>query len=551
VEQPPPAARKQVPEDIPLLESLKRRPVVPVALAYGGGCVLSLWSAATPFPAAVAGFIAAVAAAAAFVRGRQGWIILLAAMALLGFGRAALVRLPGPADPSLYAGRRGTVVLEGWVASEPELSRRRATFVLRAESLWSEGRESRVNGFVQVLLPVPAGREKTLPDYGRRVRVDGHLASPSGPREPGGFSYRAYLARQGIFSVLYAAPTSVKILTSRAGNPAVTAAIRARKWLNTLFMERLPAREAGLVSGMLLGSYSMVPDDLLENFRRSGTLHLLAASGFNCALIVLICWRWLLLPLGAPRAFSLLVVIGLVIFYVLMVGGKPSIVRAGVGATLYLLALLLGRPADVVSVLFGTVLIILLWNPVAVADVGFQLSFAAVGSIIAFVPRLSSLSRLTVRDDTPSGQTPPARKVGRFIAGHFRDVALVTVAATLATAPILAYHFNRVSLVSLPANLAVALLAETLFAAGVALAFLFWLPGAGWLLSRAVEWLASATAAVVDALGSLPMAEIHWPTPGLPAIASWYVLMAAVWWLLQTADPRGVPQKAKTPEHSR
>jgi competence protein ComEC len=130
-------------------------------------------------------------------------------------------------------------------------------------------------------------------------------------------------------------------------------------------------------------------------------------------------------------------------------------------------------------------------------------------------------------------------------------VALVTVAATLATAPILAYHFNRVSLVSLPANLAVALLAETLFAAGVALAFLFWMPGAGWLLARAVEWLASATAAVVDTLGSLPMAEIHWPTPGLPAIASWYVLMAAVWWLLQTADPRGVPQKAKTPEHSR
>ncbi|BCW98802.1 MAG: hypothetical protein KatS3mg024_1629 [Armatimonadota bacterium] len=532
-------------------ESLKSRPVVPVALAYGGGCALSLWSAATPFPAAVAGCIAAVAAVAAFARGHQGWTILLAAMALLGFGRAATVRLPGPADPSLHAGRIGTVVLEGWVSSEPELSRRRATFVLMAESLWSERQESRVDGAVQVVLPVPAGRESALPDYGRRVRVGGQLVLPFGPREPGGFSYRAYLARQGIFCVLRAAPASVKVLTSRAGNPAVAAALRARRWLNRLFLERLPAREAGLVSGMLLGSYSMVPEDLLENFRRSGTLHLLAASGFNCGLIVLIFWRWLLFPLGAPRAFSLLLVIALVIFYVLMVGGKPSIMRAGVGATLYLMALLIGRPADMVSVLFGTVFIILLLDPLAIANVGFQLSFAAVGSIIAFVPRLSSLSRLKARDDSPSGQTPPVTLVGRFIVEHFRDVALVTVAATLATAPILAYYFNRVSLVSLPANLAVALLAETLFAAGVALAFLFWIPGAGWLLSRTVEWLASATAAVVDALGSLPMAEIHWPTPGLPAIASWYALMAAVWWLLQTADPRGTRQRAKTPEHSR
>ncbi len=515
--------------------ALTARPVVPAALAYAAGCALALWSSATPLPAALAGLIGAGAAVWAFAGGQRGWSILLAALALLGLGRAAVVRLPGPEDVSRHAGRRSPVVLEGWVASEPELARRRATFVLRAERLLAGGREARVGGFVQVSVPLGSSGEGSLPDYGQRVRVDGRLVLPPGPREPGGFSYRSYLAREGIFSALHAAsPRSVKRLTSRAGNPFTASAVRARKWLARLFAERLPSREAGLVSGMLLGSYSLVEEDLLESFRRSGTLHLLAASGFNCALIVLIFWRWLLAPLGAPRAMSLLLVIGLLIFYVLMVGGKPSIVRAGVGATLYLLALLLGRPSDMVSVLFGTAFLILLADPLAIADVGFQLSFAAVGAIIAFVPRMSSLARLDASADAPDAAPASVwRRARELVTGHFRDVALVTAAATLATAPILAQYFNRVSLVSLPANLAVALLAETLFAAGVALVFLFWMPGAGWLLSEAVRWLASATAGVVSALGGLPFAEIHWPSPGPLGTLSWYALLAAVWWLLR------------------
>jgi len=527
-----------------LPDSLKARPVVPVALAYAAGCALALWSSATPLPAAVAGFIGASAAVAAFVRGYRGWAVLLAAMALLGFGRAALARLPGPEDPSRHAGRRGQLVVEGWAASEPELGGSSAAFTLRAERIIAGGRELPADGYVQVVLPVSGHRVSALPDYGQRIRVGGWLRRPSGPREPGGFSYRAHLARQGVFCVLHAGgPASLKLLTSRAGSPLTAAALRVRRALRGLFAGRLPEREAGLVSGMLLGSYSMVDDGLLEDFRRSGTLHLLAASGFNCALIVLIFWRWLLLPLGAPRAVSLLLVIGLVAFYVLMVGGKPSIVRAGVGAALYLLALLLGRPADMVSVLFGTAFLILLWHPLAIGDVGFQLSFAAVGGIIAFVPRLHSLPPLEPPDRAP-GPAPPRRTVAGFLSAHLRDAALVTAAASLATAPVLAHHFNRVSLVSLPANLAVALLAEALFASGVALAFLFWVPGLGWLLALAVEWLAGATAAVVGALGGLPWAEIHWPSPGPAGMLSWYALLAAAWWALRGSGGPVHPQEA-------
>lgn len=518
------------------------RPIVPVTLAYAAGCVLAIWSGAAPWVGLSVAVIGCAAALSGFAGGQRSWTAILTAAALAGVARTAAVQTPGPWDVSRLAARRTPVVLQGWICEDPVIGQRRVQLRVRVTEIISAHRDTPVTGTVALNLLSPAAamlvRSGGSLEYGQTLRFGGRVSRPSGERNPGEFSHERYLARHGVFSVVWVdSPGAVSLLDIPGGPRIMRTAREVGTALRRFFSERLPVQEAGLVSGMLLGSYTLVPEDLVEDFTRSGTLHLLAASGFNCALIVAIFWHGLLRRFRAPRIPALLLVLGLVGFYALMAGAKPSIVRAGVGAALFLSALMMGRPASMLAVLFGTALIILLAAPLSIADAGFQLSFAAVAGIISLAPAAQAWIS---REPEVEGREPLRRRIRR----HLADVALVTCAATLATLPILAHYFNRVSIVSLPANLAVAALAEWLFVAGTALALLFWIPGVDWLLTKVVFFLASGVVKVVHLMGGLPFAQINVPSPPLAWIAVYYALFAAVVIRLRsarTARPAAVP----------
>lgn len=512
-------------------QSLSQRPIVAVALAFATGCVVSMLSDSTPFSGLAVAALGCAGALWAFWRGQRGWSVLLIGVALLGFARASVQQSPGRWDVSRFAGRRTPVILDGYIASDPQVTPERIRFIFNVTAASAGGHDVPATGRVSVSVrrnALDASRAGMGGlEYGRSLRTRAHLSRPQGPRNPGEFSWAAYLARRGVFaSVWIDNPADLTVFDEAAGPTLAVWAYRVRALLQKTLMRRLPEREAALASGMVLGSYSLVPEDLVNSFTRTGTLHLLAASGYNCALIVTIFWRMLLKRSRAPRALSAASVILLIVFYVLMAGAGPSIVRAGVGASLFMTALLLGRPVDMLSILAGTAAIMLAVDPLSIAGAGFQLSFAAVASIIAFAPQLESLSARFI-PDAPDGRKPP---LSRRIAVHLRDVAIVTTAATVATAPLIANYFNRVSLVSLPANLAVAALAEWLFVATVALSVLSWAPLIGWLLAKMVFALAVAVEAVVGFMGSAAFAEINVRSPGVAGLTIWFALMTVIWW---------------------
>ena len=422
--------------------------------------------------------------------------------------------------------------VSGSIASDPDVRENRVTFLLRVSGARSGLRVLPACGRASVELQA-AGLEGTRLleelEYGRKLVIRGRVSLPRGPERPGGFSLRDYLQRQGAFCLIRTTPRGVTPLNAVEGAAPVRWAYRVRNALMDMLRLRLPEKEAGLVAGMLLGSYTPVPQDLRESFTRTGTLHLLAASGFNCALIVAIFWHALLRRRG-PRVPSVILVMLALGFYVLMAGGKPSILRAGVGACLYLGAILAGRPTSVSAVLFATALAILAWKPLALADVGFQLSFAAVGGIVLFVPPVQK--RLFPDSLQPRHTLSPARRALRAVARSGADVAIVTCAATLSTLPIIAHYFGRVSLVSLPANCAVAALAEWLFIAGVAQSAFFWVPGLDQALTYAVHLLAAMVAWIVQTLGALPFAEARVSPPGPAAMALYYACLLLGWRLI-------------------
>jgi competence protein ComEC len=200
----------------------------------------------------------------------------------------------------------------------------------------------------------------------------------------------------------------------------------------------MPAREAVLARGFVLGEDEQIDEATTEDFRRAGLSHLLAVSGQNVALLVLLAMP-VLAALGLPLRTRLLWVLGLIAVYVPLAGAGPSIQRAGIMGALSVLATLAGRRASRFYALVLAAVALLVLEPGIAADVGWQLSFAAVlGILLLAAPLRAAIA---------------ARIGTRGWRRALAEGAAMTIAATLATAPLIAFHFEAISTMTLVANL--------------------------------------------------------------------------------------------------
>lgn len=200
----------------------------------------------------------------------------------------------------------------------------------------------------------------------------------------------------------------------------------------------MPPREAELARGFVLGQDEGIDARTVEDFRRAGLSHLLAVSGQNVALLALLAMP-ALAALGIPLRMRLVWVLGLIVVYVPLAGAGPSIQRAGTMGALTVLATLAGRRASRFYLLALAAIVTLALDPRIAADVGWQLSFAAVlGILLLATPLRRAISN---RIGTGGWQRTLAEGVG------------MTIAATVATAPLIAFHFGTLSTTTLVANL--------------------------------------------------------------------------------------------------
>ena len=202
--------------------------------------------------------------------------------------------------------------------------------------------------------------------------------------------------------------------------------------------EGAPAREAALARGFVLGEDDGIDPVTEEDFRRAGLSHLLAVSGQNVALLALLAMP-VLAAFGLPLRVRLVWVLGLIAAYVPLAGAGPSIQRAGVMGALNVLALLAGRRTSRLYALAVAAVVTLAIDPRIAADVGWQLSFAALLGILLLAAPLRELL----------GSRREVGAARRALA----DGAAMTIAASLATAPLIAFHFGELSTMAPAANL--------------------------------------------------------------------------------------------------
>lgn len=394
---------------------------------------------------------------------------VLLLVTVLGMGRMlqALPRLPP--DSLAHYNDSGPVLVEGTVVVAPDERDTYTRLRLHAERLTlPTGDQIPVRGDALVYLPpYPAF------SYGDRLQVTGLLATPP---EFADFSYREYLARQGIFSLIRRAQA---VAVGKAlVNPLQASLIAVRRYARGVIGRILHEPAASLLTGILLGIEGGIPKDVNEAFAATGTSHIIAISGFNIAIISGLFFRLFRRWMGPRRAVW--PSIAGIVLYTLLVGASASVVRAAMMGILYLLGRSLGRPTYVPVSLAAAAIGMTLLNPLVLWDVGFQLSFTATLGLVLFTDRLEQTAFRLLARALSEGQ---ARKAMGFLS----DALLVTLAAQIATFPLTLYYFRRFSLVSLLTNFLILPAQPGVMVWGglATLAGMLWLP-----LGRALGWVA-------------------------------------------------------------
>lgn len=360
--------------------------------------------------------------------------------------------------------------------------------------------------------------------YGERLAVTGELETPPVFES---FDYRDYLARQGVYAMIRR--PRVELLEAGQGSPFWAALYAFKARAAETIAQILPEPYAGLLTGILLGVETGIPRALYERFNATGTSHIIVISGFNIAIVA-----GLLMLVGTrlfgKRRAAWVAIVGIVL-YTLLVGADAAVVRAALMGGLFVLALYLGRQTEVRTSLILAALVMTAINPYALWDVGFQLSFAATAGLIWLTPPLERVAERCVR----------ALVGGQHVRGGLRllsEALLVTLAAQIATGPLIVYHFERFSLISLLTNLLILPVQPLVMTAGglATLAGMLWLP-----LGKVIGWLAwlplAWTVWVVDWTAAIPFASLTLGRFSPWLLAAMYAGLAALTWWANRRPP--------------
>ena len=441
---------------------------------------------------------------------------------ILGAGRL-LLAAPHFDETSLATHNdAGWVMLEGVVIGEPDERERYTNLRVRAERLaLPNGTELESEG----LALVKAGRYPQR-RYGDRVRVEGLLETPPVFEE---FSYREYLARQNIHSVIRHA--QVTLLAENQANPILYHLFAFKRYTQSTIASIIPEPQAALLTGILLGVETGIPADLMDDFSATGTTHIIAISGFNITIIAGIFAGLAQRLFGQRRAVW--VAIAGVAVYTIFVGASAAVARAALMGILYLWGRHLGRatfaPVSLAAAAIGMTVL----NPYTLWDVGFQLSLAATAGLVFYTEPLECIFERALARCTSAER---AQK----IVGLVSEPLIVTFAAQITTTVIILYHFGRLSLVTLLTNFLIlpAQPGVMIWGGAATLLGLVVRP-----LGQVVGWVAwvflTYTIEVVRLTARVPFASVPVQMSGWIVWAYYALLGGLTWYLAQPRERRG------------
>lgn len=411
----------------------------------------------------------------------------------------------------------------------------RSTCLLQAESIEQYGKWIPCSGTVRTSVSGHLVHVRT----GDRIEVIGSLEEARPPDNPGGMDYKGFLQRQGISSLLQVEhPAAVNRLHAASGVSWTLARWREsiRKECQLIFMRTLPGEQAGLASSLLIGERMSLTDDLEEKFIQTGTMHLLAISGLHVGillgLILKLCRLW---NLGSTATGIVLVVT--IIAYLFITDLRPPVLRAGILAVIAVLGIFFGARTDRMNALATCALILMIWRPADIFDIGAQLSFLAVAAILwslTWSKRSAStektLAQILNEDAWWYRWWKPVRK-------YLVDVYKMTAAVMLATLPITMATFHLVAPVGILLNMVLIPYIAIVLGLGYLLMFCgLLLPISAGMIAVPFQWSLQILQTSVTWGQSIPLGHFYLPHLPLWWLIVFYLWLAVAWRLIGSAQ---------------
>ncbi|MBR1793258.1 MAG: ComEC/Rec2 family competence protein [Bacteroidales bacterium] len=386
----------------------------------------------------------------------------------------------------------------------------------------------------RLMMYFPKDSTINLLQSGDLLEVSAILKEPPDQQLSPAYNYRTYLRRNGILLRCYTDSRFYKHIPQKPTTLFHHAQrIRQRLYTN-LDNKYLTEQHKITAAAMLLGIRDSRLDPIRKQYSKAGIVHLLCVSGLHVGLIALMIGLCLK-PLGNQRwrklLRGLLQLLG-VWLYVFITGLSASAVRAGIMFSFFIFSNMFQRKYDPINTLCASAFLMLLFQPLLLFDIGFQLSYAAMTGIVAFHPRLSALVPNTYaglwNQDEHIGEPQTALLIIQAIAKEFWDLISLTISAQLAVLPLVLYYFQIFPTYFLFAGVLIVPFAGMLLATALAVILLhFWT----WASAMAAELL-NIMLSVVDGLtlrfGSLPYATLTVPHFTISMTALSYV---AIWFL--------------------
>ena len=402
------------------------------------------------------------------------------------------------------------------VIEEPDVRSSNAKLTVETKILEVQTEQKEISGRVLVT----TGKYPKY-QYGDELIIIGKLKTPI---EFEDFNYKGYLAKDGIYSVIYY--PKIEPTGKNLGNFFYKAIFSFKDKVKQVVEKIMPLPEVSILEALTLGSKKSLSEDLKNQLNITGTRHIAAISGMHIMILSQVL-MFLLIGFGFWRGQAFYFTLVILILFIIMIGAPASAVRAGIMGGALLFAQKIGRLNNSGRVIVFAGAIMLALSPLLLKfDVGFQLSFLAVLGIIYLKPIFDKwLNKLLFQ------RLKNWIEKSRF-REKIRSIITMTFAAQIATLPILIYNFGRISFISPLANILIVPALPYVMGAG----FIFNLGTVIWpFLGKILIWpfwfIFAYITKLLELLSKIPFAareitNVHWAW-----LVGYYVLLIGfLWW---------------------
>lgn len=427
---------------------------------------------------------------------------------------------------------QGKISVEGMVIESPVTYQDKDVLIVRCVRIIKDKSYIQTAGIIRLAIPPELNFR-----YGDFVRFQSNLKKIQNFNNPGRFNYERYMNLQGIYVSGFVNDSSEIILIRKNTAGSIRLKLESfRNYLKQIINKNSISPEKEIIEAMTLGNQNEIPADIMENFSKTGTSHILSISGLHIGMVAgtffliiflllksseYLMLRFNIIKIAAATAFLM------VLTYALIAGMGVTVMRSALMAFIFLIALLSGKQKDFYNTLAIAGLVILAISPEALFDISFQLSFMSVWAIIYIVPRFSIIS-----SEIFSAFPALIQSIIRYVYLS----AVVCIAATIGTLPLIIYYFDRVSLVTIIANMiAVPLLGTLTLAVSMFFILFSFYPSISGYFVQLASFLTQISISFINRLAALSWSSISVTKPNIIEIVFFYFL---IFFIIQFIDER-------------